>query len=87
MTDPVLITVELCGKLAEPCGPTVAVAIPAAGCSADELRARVAEHDPALGALLAETCVRLCINESVATGQPHIIPGDLVALMPPVSGG
>lgn len=81
------LVIELFGKLADPCGRSVTIAIPGEGCSGAELRARLARHDPALGALLASTRVRLCINDNLALAEDRIRPGDSVAILPPVSGG
>ena len=87
MAESVALLVELYGKLADPCGPAVTIAIPAAGCTAADLRALLAASDAGLAALLATTRLRLCINDQVAAETARIMPGDTVALMPPVSGG
>ncbi|HEY6870601.1 MAG TPA: MoaD/ThiS family protein [Novosphingobium sp.] len=87
MADTVPLPVELYGKLADPCGPAITIPIPAAGCTATQLRALVAAHHAGLAALLATTRVRLCINDGVAAESVRVKPGDTVALMPPVSGG
>ena len=81
------LVVELYGRLADPCGPAVDIAIPAAGCPVAELRALVAAHHARLGDLLATTRVRICINDAIAAETARVMPGDSVALMPPVSGG
>lgn len=81
------LCVDLYGKLAEPCGRSITVGIPAAGCSSDDLRALVAAHDAGLAELLSTNRVRFCINDQVAIGSARILPGDEVALLPPVSGG
>jgi len=81
------LDVELFGKLADPCGAAITISIPAAGCTASELRALVAAHDAGLGSLLTTTTVRFCINGRVAAESARVAPGDDVALLPPVSGG
>ncbi|MFM9785795.1 MoaD/ThiS family protein, partial [Streptomyces scabiei] len=70
-----------------PCGRGLTLAIPASGCTAAELLALVAGHDQALGALLAATRLRVCVNDSLVRDDARIAPGDVVTLMPPVSGG
>jgi molybdopterin synthase sulfur carrier subunit len=81
------LSIDLYGKLADPCGAAITISIPAAGCTADELRALVAAHDAGLANLLTATRVRLCINDQVAAESARVVPGDDVALLPPVSGG
>lgn len=81
------LIVELYGKLADPCGRIVTIALPAAGCSTAELPALVGQHHPALAQLLAATRVRVSLNDSLVTAAARVQPGDRVALLPPVSGG
>lgn len=81
------LSVDLCGKLADPCGAAITISIPAAGCTAGELRALVAAHDADLARLLATTRVLICINEQVAAESDRVMLGDDVAAFPPVSGG
>lgn len=81
------ISLELCGRLAELAGRTLSVDIPAEGCRADELLARVAEQAPLIAALVSEGRIRVCIGEAIVDGAALVRPGDQVALFPPVSGG
>jgi molybdopterin synthase sulfur carrier subunit len=81
------ITVELCGRLAEPCGRSVSIGIPAQGLSVPELVARLVQCFPALLPALERGRIRACINETIVFDQAMVRPGDLVALFPPVSGG
>jgi len=81
------LLVELYGKLADPCGRSITIAIPADGCAAAELRQLAGANNPALATQLASTRVRLCINDRLARDEDLVHAGDSVALMPPVSGG
>lgn len=81
------ITVELCGRLADPCGRSVSIGIPALGLSVPELVARLVQGFPALLPALERGRIRACINETIVPDQTIVRPGDLVALFPPVSGG
>ena len=81
------ISLELCGRLAELAGRTLSVDIPAEGCRADELLARVAQQAPLIAAFVSEGRVRVCIDETIVDDSALVRPGDHVALFPPVSGG
>ena len=81
------LSVNLYGKLGDPCGRGITVRIPAAGCTAGELRAVLADHDDDLARLLATTRVLYCINDQIVAESDRVMPGDEVALFPPVSGG
>lgn len=79
--------VELCGRLADPCGPLLDLPIPADGMRVADLISILGERFPPLQHLLADQRVRACINEAVVANDMLVRPGDLVALFPPVSGG
>ncbi|ANY19643.1 molybdopterin synthase small subunit [Tsuneonella dongtanensis] len=81
------LCVELCGKLAGVAGSEVLIAIPASGCTAADVMARVADCYPALAAELATGRIKACVNEAVVDPGARVMPGDTVALFPPVSGG
>ncbi|MBW8755226.1 MAG: MoaD/ThiS family protein [Sphingomonadales bacterium] len=81
------LSVTLCGKLADPCGREFTISIPAAGCTAGELRALVAARDGELARLLATTRVLFCINDQIIAESGRVMPGDDAAMFPPVSGG
>jgi molybdopterin synthase sulfur carrier subunit len=87
MTEVRPLSVDLCGKLADPCGRAITISIPAAGCTAGELRALLAAHDEDLAWQLATTRVLYCINNQIVAESDHVMPGDDVAVFPPVSGG
>lgn len=83
----VLLRVELCGKLADTAGDAIEITIPKTGCSIATLFALVAEPHAELAAQIAEGRVRACINEIIVAHDARVMPGDQVALFPPVSGG
>ncbi len=85
--DAATIEVELCGKLADLHGSSVALSIPREGCTAGILLARAAAAFPGLSSLIAEGRVRVCVNEAVVSEGAAVAPEDRVALFPPVSGG
>ena len=87
MAESRALSVDLYGKLAAPCGAAITIGIPAAGCTTGELSALVAAHDAGLASLLSTTRVRFCINQQIAAESARVVPGDDVALLPPVSGG
>ncbi|TNE42603.1 MAG: MoaD/ThiS family protein [Sphingomonadales bacterium] len=87
MAGGTMLKVELCGRLADGCGPFVDVVIPQNGCSAAEVLSHTAEQHPVLAAPLASNRVKACVNETVVPPEASVAPDDLVALFPPVSGG
>lgn len=80
------LSVELCGKLADAAGAHILVTIPNAGLTVAELFALLSER-PFLKNDLADGRIRACVNEVIASPEQPIVPGDTVALFPPVSGG
>ncbi len=82
-----VLELELCGKLADVGGAFVKTVIPAEGCSVAELFAMVARQHPALAPSLGGGRIRACVNEAVVAPNARVMPGDEVALFPPVSGG
>lgn len=85
--DCITVTVELCGRLADAGDPFVSVAIPAAGCTAAELLACVAQDCPALKDDIDLGRVKVCITDAVVSAEARLLPHDRIALFPPVSGG
>lgn len=81
------LQIELCGRLADPCGRVVEITVPDAGLSVTAMLAALEQTHPALRQPLARGRIRACINEVVAPRDAWVAPGDLVALFPPVSGG
>jgi len=79
--------VELCGRLADACGPFVDLALPVEGLPVPELISILREPFPALQDGLSKGRIRACINETIVPDEAIIRPGDIVALFPPVSGG
>lgn len=79
--------IELCGRLADACGPFVDLALPVEGLPVPELISVLGEHFPALQDGLSKGRIRACINESIVPDEAIVLPGDIVALFPSVSGG
>ena len=94
-TSPITTSVTLCGRLGDPAGPVVDVSLPAAGCTAIDLRARVAAAFPVLAPdlsgdladVLDRVRVRVCVDDAIVADDYWVMPGQAVALFPPVSGG
>ena len=85
--DNVFLDVELCGKLADAGETSVSIGIPAHGCTVSTLLSRIAQQHPGLAQQLQEERIKACINELIVTADANVMPGDVVALFPPVSGG
>ncbi|GAB5487522.1 MAG: hypothetical protein Pars2KO_10920 [Parasphingorhabdus sp.] len=81
------ISVELCGRLADPCGPVVDLPLPAGEVGVLELLSSLGTHFPPLKPSLDTGRIRACINETVVYDDVMIGLDDVVALFPPVSGG
>lgn len=83
----VQLDIELCGRLADPCGPVLGLAISEDGLSVTAMLAGLASTYPALGEALRLIRIKACINETMVNNETMVCPGDRVALFPPVSGG
>ncbi|MBY4636511.1 MoaD/ThiS family protein [Sphingopyxis sp. XHP0097] len=81
------VSIELCGRLAEPCGRVLSIGIPNGGLSVPEMVARLVQYYPDLLPALARGRIRACVNETIVPDRSRVRPGDQVALFPPVSGG
>jgi sulfur-carrier protein len=79
--------VELCGRLADPCGRHVTVDLPPSGLSVRDLMALLGEAHPALNATFAAGRIKACVNDEVVSDDAVVVSADQVALFPPVSGG
>ena len=82
-----IIVVELCGVLADLAGQSLALEIGAGGCTVDDLLAQTSRRNAGLAAQIASGRVKAFINEVTASTKSRVMPGDVVALFPPVSGG
>lgn len=81
------INIELCGRLAEPCGRVLSIGIPNGGLSVPEMVARLVQCYPDLLPALERRRIRACVNDTIVPDQARVQPSDQVALFPPVSGG
>jgi len=75
------------GSLGERIGRELDVALPEAGCTVAELRARLAEALPAAADLLTGPSARACIDREIAPEEALVLPGQEIAFIPPLSGG
>ncbi|RYM10727.1 MoaD/ThiS family protein [Sphingobium cupriresistens] len=81
------LDIELCGRLADACGPVLGLAVPENGLPVTAMLDDLASAYPALGEALRRIRIRACINETIVANDAMVRPGDRVALFPPVSGG
>lgn len=81
------LDIELCGRLADACGPVLGLAVPENGLQVTAMLDDLASAYPALGEALCRIRIRACINETIVANDAMVRPGDRVALFPPVSGG
>lgn len=81
------LSIQLFARLREVAGQSsVQFLIPDEGCLvADLLQALKA--DPELGEIVRSMTVLTAVNHSMARAEDRILPGDEVALFPPVTGG
>lgn len=79
--------IELCGRLADGCGPFVDLLLPADGVPVTEMISILRGRFPALQSALSKGRIRACVNETIVPDEAFVRPDDLVALFPPVSGG
>jgi molybdopterin synthase sulfur carrier subunit len=75
------------GRIADPYGRSISVAIPARGCTLNELRARIARQVDGAGHALADPCIRVAIDQVIAVGDAWVSPGQEVAFLSAFSGG
>jgi molybdopterin synthase sulfur carrier subunit len=81
------LDVELCGRLADACGPSLRLTIPENGLPVTAMLASLACAYPAVSEALGRIRIKACINETIVSEEAVVRPGDTVALFPPVSGG
>lgn len=82
-----MLTVELCGRLADVCGRQVAVPLSEGRVTVSAILAALADRHAPLKEAIVGGKVRACVNETIVAGDHPVSADDLVALFPPVSGG
>ncbi len=80
------MNVRLFGRLADPVGPELEVAMEEP-CSIGDLRAAIAALYPALAAELGRPSVRACVDNQIVKNSYRIPPSQAVEFLPAVSGG
>lgn len=81
------ITVDLCGRLADPVGPVLCVDDAAAVHCIADLRDWVARTHPALAADMLSARVHACVDNEIVADSHVVGDGMTVAFFPPLSGG
>lgn len=82
-----MLSVELCGQLADLQGRMVDLPLPDGGMTVGAMMAEIAASNPSLQSALVSGRVRACVNDSIVAATDAVTVGDRVALFPPVSGG
>ena len=80
------ITVDLCGRLAEPAGPCLQFDAGNIHTIAD-LRQAIAVAHPALAIAMISDRVRACIGDAIVPNSTVVGAGMTIAFFPPLSGG
>lgn len=75
------------GAIADVCGRSIEVSLPMEGCSLKSLRARIADLRDGAAEALGEPCIRVAIDQVMASGEPWVSPGQEVAFLSAFSGG
>lgn len=81
------ITVEMCGRLADPIGPVLTIDDSAGVHCIAELREWVARNHPVLAADILSARVHACIGDAIVPDSQPVGDGVTVAFFPPLSGG
>ena len=81
-------TVLLFGKLKDAFG-AASIPLPAGVATAANLRAKLADENPDLAAMLRSKSIRIAVNQELVADEAAtlITPQDEIALLPPLSGG
>ena len=81
------LSLDLCGRLADPYGSPIQVRIAEVGCNVAALRQCVAQQWPLLAEAIVSPRVRACVAEQLAEDAAWVMPDQTAAFFPPVSGG
>lgn len=82
-----IVRVLFFGRIADVCGQSREVAIPAEGCSLTDLKARLADAPEGVAEVLREPCIRVAIDQVMVSNAPWVTPGQEVAFLSAFSGG
>ena len=81
------IHISLFARLRELLGrESISVSVPADGLTVTDLLS-ILKSDPALADRMGTMPVLAAVNQTMARAQDRVMPGDEVALFPPVTGG
>src|SRR3546814_15739078 len=64
-----LLDIELCGRLADACGPVLGLAVPDTGLPVTAMLDDLGSAYPALGEALRRIRIRACINETIVAND------------------
>lgn len=81
------ITIELCGKLADIIACPVTIKIAQGGSTIAQVRRDIAGQYPDLAPHMESPHIKACLDERLVDDNAMIIPKQILAFFPPVSGG
>ncbi len=83
-----VLTVELCGRLADmAAAAAVTLDVAEDGLSIADVRGHLARTFPALTDAITSDKVRACVDEAIVDDRAIVRAGQAVAFFPPLSGG
>ena len=82
-----VVRVLFFGRVADTCGRSIEVAIPARGCSLADLKARIAAQVEGGQDAVDAPGLRVAVDQVMAAGDPWVSPGQDVAFLSAFSGG
>ncbi|WP_417614093.1 MoaD/ThiS family protein [Parasphingorhabdus sp.] len=81
------ITVELCGQLATILADQITIRIAENGSNIAKVRHEIAIKYPEMAVYMASPRVKACLDETIVLDSAAIMPNQILAFFPPVSGG
>ena len=82
-----MATIQFFGKFADIVGEREAEHKLHEPLSVRELMEQLAEQNPALRDVFAETLMQVAVNDSISSVDHIVSGGDVIAFLPPMSGG